>query len=310
MRQKAPVADKIAILFNPGARRGKSSQKITRLEKELHKHGVPFEFLVSLDESDLRRMVPSASRRFSRLAAAGGDSTYTMVAHELLRLGLHRPLGMIPLGSCNDICRELDIATLRRSCQAIRENRQRPMDAVAVSSEGEFLQYYLGQTSLGLGVLVNQHVEAQKQRQSPLCHWQTAAGALATWQTLHSDDLPLQLTIRDEKGSLRGAFSLAVFSNTRYYASGRLALPAARCDDGRLDGLFLRHGSFHSLFTINLQAARGRHTHRREVSLRQSRFFEVHAERPFAVQIDGELLRTAGSPAFSKICAWKSFPRP
>ena len=106
-----------------------------------------------------------------------------------------------------------------------------------------------------------------------------------------------------------GEFMLAVFDNIRYYAAGRKALPQARPDDGLLDALLIRKCSFSRLAYLALLTPPAAYAEKKEAIVLQAPSFMVRAEKPFTVQIDGEILAEAGQPRAFRSLEFVSVPR-
>ena len=283
--------EKIAIFFNPGSGRGRAAGKRPLLEKALRRYGIGYELFVSRDEADLRRLIRSAGPRFRILTAAGGDSTLLILVNEMLKNGLDGSLGLIGLGSCNDLARELGIESLEKACHALRSQRRRWLDVGTVNRDrGGVIHYFPGQASLGLGVWINQTIEELIGEHPLLKRFQTLSGVLAGRRLARRGRIALPLTIEWEGGKTDGDFSLALFSNIRFYASGRMAVPTARIDDGLLDALLISASPFGRLLRLSRLAVSGRHVKRPEVRLVQSPCFQVRAEQDFVIQVDGEML--------------------
>jgi diacylglycerol kinase (ATP) len=226
-----------------------------------------------------------------------------------MRLGADNALGMIGLGSCNDVVREFEMHSMKRACQAIRRNRTRPIDLGAVREGRKILRYYPGQASIGLAVLINQFVE-QVVKNSPLLgRYQTIAGIRGGWRAYRSSDVPLPLTVESESHRVSGEFMLAVFNNIRFYAAGRMALPRARTDDGLLDAFLVKKCSFPRLVYIALLTPPGAYSDKKEVVTLQAPSFAVSSSKPFAVQIDGEVLSRDAQPRQFRRLEFVSVPR-
>jgi diacylglycerol kinase family enzyme len=181
--------EKVAILFNPSSGKGRAGQKRRTLEKCLKEQGVTYDWFNSRSEDDLRDLVEATAENYPTLIAAGGDTTFLIVINEMLRLGLGNTLGMIGLGSCNDVVREFEIHSLKKACLAIKRNRSRRID-LGMALDGEkVLRYYPGQASIGLAVLINQYVERVVKRSPRLGKYQTLSGLRGGWQALRSVDL-------------------------------------------------------------------------------------------------------------------------
>jgi diacylglycerol kinase (ATP) len=294
--------EKVAILFNPSAGKGQAAKKRQVLEKCLKEQGVIYDWFNSRSEDDLRNLVETAAENYPILIAAGGDTTFLIVINEMLRLGLDNTLGMIGLGSCNDVVREFEIHSLKKACQAIKRNRSRRIDLGMALEGKKILRYYPGQASIGLAVLINQYVEQVVKRSPRLGKYQTLSGIRGGWQALRSVDLPMNLTVEHENGILKGEFILAVFNNIRYYAAGKMATPLARTDDGMLDAFLVKKCSFSRLAYITFLTPPAAYAEKKETVAIQAPRFTVKSDTPFSVQIDGEILSAANNPRqFRKI---------
>ncbi len=280
----------VTVLLNPSAGMGRSLNRRRRLERELSLAGVDYELVVTDSEAHLRALTRELGRRGGILAAAGGDSSLTIMASEVLAHRLDVTVAFIGLGSCNDIARELDVYTLRRACQALARGRFHAMDVGVVESAGKRLGIFLGQASLGLGVLVNREMAGVKPWRIPL------ASPPAVRRAFKSDRLPQRLTIDGGDERIEGDFLLLAASNIRYFACGRRALPGARTDDGRLDLILVRDCSFARLAMIARKSSRGRADSDPAVVITQAPSFHVRGGAPFHMQLDGELLGGNESP--------------
>jgi diacylglycerol kinase (ATP) len=301
--------EKVAILFNPSSGKGRAGQKRRGLQNCLKENGIAFDWFESRHEDDLRDLVKVTAADYPTLVAAGGDTTMLIVINELMRLKADNSLGMIGLGSCNDVVREFEIHSLKRACLAIRKNRSRRIDLGMALDGDKVLRYYPGQASIGLAVLINQYVERVMNRSPRLGKYQTLSGLRGGWQALRSADLPMELTVEHENGILRGEFILAVFNNIRYYAAGKMASPRARTDDGLLDAFLVKKCSFSRLAYITFLTPPAAYAEKKETVAIQAPRFMVKSDRPFSVQIDGEILSAAGIPRQFKKIELASAPR-
>jgi diacylglycerol kinase (ATP) len=301
--------EKVAILFNPSSGKGLAAKKRRALEKCLKEQGVACDWFNSRSEDDLRSLVEATAENYPTLIAAGGDTTFLIVINEMLRLGLDNTLGMIGLGSCNDVVREFEIHSLKRACLAIKRNRSRRID-LGMALDGEkVLRYYPGQASIGLAVLINQYVERVVKRNPRLGKYQTLSGLRGGWQALRSADLPMNLTMEYENGILSGEFVLAIFNNIRYYAAGKMATPRARTDDGLLDAFLVKKCSFSRLAYIIFLTSPAAYAEKKETVTIQAPRFTVKSNKPFTVQIDGEILSAANIPRQFKKIEFASAPQ-
>jgi diacylglycerol kinase family enzyme len=265
--------------------------------------------MVTADEEDLRNLTRECSSRYRALASAGGDSTFQIMIDELVRSGADVVLGLIPLGSSNDVAREFGLHSLDKACQALKEGRVKPVDLGAVELEGSVLKYFLGQANIGLGARVTRYVEEMSGRSPRLARHQNLAGALGIIRSYQRKKISLRLTVRAGGQKREGSFVVASFSNIRFWATGRMLIPSARPDDGRLDGCLIKHCSFPRLAHLARLARKGRHVGAPEVEFMTSPAFEVSAEQPFEIQVDGELIGGSRAPRSFNNIRIRAVPR-
>jgi len=288
----------IIILLNPSAGKGNALQQKDRLEHYLSKYSVPHELIVTRSEEDLRELTRENARRAQTLVGAGGDSTFHITVNEIIKAGEDVRFGMIGLGSSNDITREFEVDTLEKACQALKAGRVTKIDLGCISREGKILAYFIGQANVGLGAWVNKFVEELAASSPRLGRLQSLAGALGIIHSYRAKKNPLSLTIESEAGKIEGPFVLAVFSNIRYWATGRMINPTARPDDGRLDACLIKSCSLPRLVHLAVLSRKGRHLKVREVKVLRSRDYIISSEQPFQVQADGEIIGGKWETAF------------
>lgn len=287
----------LSILFNPAAGKGRARRSRARLEEALHKRRVAFELIVTESESGLRELVREISSVGRPIAAAGGDSTFRIVIEEMKAAGADAPLGLIGVGSSNDIPLALGLGTLDAACRALAAAAPRRLDLGIVEAEGFPAAYFLGQANIGLGASVNAYIEGLSRRRPRLARRQTAAGILGVLRALSRKDVPVRLAVSTDGERIEGAFTLAVFSNTRFWATGRVIAPAASPEDGRLDACLIDAAGFTRLARLAVLARHGKHAGERDVRLLRGAAFEVASDQPFFIQADGELIGPPGRPA-------------
>jgi len=292
----------ILILLNPAAGKGNALKQKDRLEQLLSRYNVPHELVVTRSEEDLKRLTRENARRGRTLVGAGGDSTFHIMVGEIMKAGEDVRFGMIGLGSSNDISREFSVDTLEKACYALKAGRAKRIDLGCISREGTNPAYFVGQANIGLGAWVNRFVEKLAVRRPRLGRIQSLAGALGIIHSYKAKEIPLFLTIESEAGKTEGPFVLAVFSNIRYWATGRMINPAARPDDGRLDACLITSCSLPRLVRLAALSRKGRHLKAREVKVLSSREYLISSEQPFQVQADGEIIGGRGETGvFNKI---------
>jgi diacylglycerol kinase (ATP) len=153
----------------------------------------------------------------------GGDGTLNSAAPALAESGL--PLGILPMGTANDLARTLEIpADLVSAAQIIVDGHVRRIDLGDVNAKPFF-----NVASLGLSTRMTQELTTDvKQR------WGAFGYALATFRAL-SQTRPFSAEVRSQ-GGVRKALTLQIsVGNGRHYGGGMTVEEDAEIDDGCLN---------------------------------------------------------------------------
>ncbi|MGD0782652.1 MAG: acylglycerol kinase family protein, partial [Candidatus Aminicenantales bacterium] len=118
----------LPILLNPSAGAGRGRRERQRLEAELKRQGISYSLTITDSEAHLRSLTRSLAAAELRLAGAGGDSTFRIMVDEIMDLQAKPCLGLIGIGSSNDIPREFGLQTLERACSALKSGTARTID--------------------------------------------------------------------------------------------------------------------------------------------------------------------------------------
>jgi diacylglycerol kinase (ATP) len=281
---------RLAILLNPSAGQGRAGHRREKLEGLLRENRLSFDLYITENEEQLKAFSRKLAIAGRTIVGAGGDSTFHLIINEIMSVGGKAPFGLLGLGSSNDITREFGLEPLERAVAALKLGRTKTVDLGCLKQASKTLRYFLGQANIGLGVAVNKYVDSLARRRPWLARRQTLAGTLGIIKAYRERMVPIHLTVKSEKDILEGDFISVIFSNVRYWATGKLIAPQARPHDGRLDACLIGKCSFPRLARINGMANKGRHGRAPEVRLLQSAEFTVSSAAPFDIQADGEIL--------------------
>ena len=281
------------ILFNPSSDQGRAAKKRDALQTALDQAGLKYKLIITQSQGHLRRVARDAGRFSSLIVGAGGDSTYSLIAGEIQAARTGATLGMIPLGSSNDIPREYGLERMDKAIAALKEGRIRNVDLGYVKAGRHLLGCFLGQANVGLGAFVNRRVAGLVKRRKWWAKRQAWAGFLAIREVIRSGEVPLHLEITGAGKTETGLFTAAIFSNIRYWATGKSIAPKARTDDGLLDACLLGPCSLAGLARIYRLAGKGQPGRSSKINFLQASSFRLHSNIPFEIQADGEILGTS-----------------
>ena len=264
------------LLVNPKARRG--GESMDAIVGRLHKGGLdvtvePFSALPEIAR-DIVRLRQSADI----IILCGGDGTIASGAMAVMECGL--PLGIIPMGTANDLARTLGIPMdLMQAVDVILSGNTRKIDLGAVNGHAFF-----NVASIGLSADLAQGLQpALKKRFGRLGYALAAANVLVKAR-------PFTATIK-EKGEVTRVktFQIAV-GNGVHYGGGNVVNEDAEIDDGHLDLYSLEMSNVWKLAGMFRAFRSGRHGAWNEVRTARCVEFEVETRKPMPVNTDGEIV--------------------
>lgn len=229
---------------------------------------------------DLSPLIMAYAREVDLVVVGGGDGTLNAAAHGLMTAGL--PLGVLPLGTANDLARTLGIPPdLQRACAIIAEGRIRRIDLGFVNGHPFF-----NVASIGLSAELARRLTSDvKRRFGRLAYAVTALRVLA-----QADLFRATIMGGDEEVRVR-TLQIAV-GNGRYYGGGNTVQKDAAIDDAQLDLYSLEMTRAWKLALIARSFRNGEHGAWDGVRAIQAQEFEIRTRRPRAVNADGEIVTT------------------
>ncbi|MBD2294005.1 lipid kinase [Anabaena sphaerica FACHB-251] len=217
----------------------------------------------------------------------GGDGTLNAAVDAIVDTQL--PLGILPLGTANDLARTLGIPnTLPEACQIIAAGNLRRIDLGWVNGK-----YFFNVASLGLSVKITQKLTREVKRR-----WGIFAYAATALQVLWKSR-PFRAEIRTNDQSFVVKTVQIAVGNGRYYGGGMAVFHDATIDDQRLDLYSLEISHWWQIIPLLPAMRQGRHIHWREVRAMQGQEIEVYTRRAYPINTDGEI--TTYTPAVFRV---------
>jgi len=281
--------NRISILFNPSSAKGKAGRSQFILQKMLWRHGIDAEFHFSHSAEHLAELAQHVSG--DRLAVAGGDSSFTLVANVLRQNPSAPALALLPMGSCNDIARAFAMDDLDQACAVLAGGRVQAVDLGEIRSGDQVIGHFWGQVSLGLGAVVNREIETWLNQRPWLAGVRGLLGVQAARRALNRGEIPLELSVHAGMEIWQGKTSMVVCSHIPHYAGGLSLLPQADPCDGQLDLFWLDPCSLPGMIG-HFRALRrlGGNAPLTGVHRARAAIIDFQASQPFVLQADGEIL--------------------
>lgn len=251
------------------------------IERLARRHGCQRKSLS--DRTSLAAVVEAAVQtRCSRVIVAGGDGTIARVVNLLLPRFPHVELGIVPLGTGNDLARSLDLpiddVELAFSIAATR-----PATAIdVVRVEKGSTSYFVNAATGGFGGETSEPVNsADKQLWGPFAYWFAALAKFVEMRVFQ-----LRLTL-DGETCEQPVFGIGV-ANGRYVGGGFPLAGQAMLDDGLLDVILVPELPTLELLAAGLNYVLGRSADTGGVIVKRARRIEVHSQPEMPFSLDGE----------------------
>ncbi len=269
------------VLVNPHARRG--SEAIDPVIRRLEDHGIATHIEKFDDCDELVADIERRHERFDMAVVCGGDGTMNTAARASLKTGL--PLGIIPMGTANDLARTLHIPEdLEAAADVIANGHTRTIDVGLVND----LPFF-NVASIGLAAQLSDKLSPDIKRK-----WGRLSYVITAFQLI-TTIRPFRAEIISE-GSSTPVRSLQIaVGNGRYYGGGTVVEAHAAIDDGTLDLYSLETREIWKLFLMFHAFRHGTHGTWREVRTQKGQDFEIRTRKPLPVNVDGDLV--AQTPA-------------
>jgi diacylglycerol kinase (ATP) len=208
----------------------------------------------------------------------GGDGTLNACAAALIKADL--PLGILPLGTGNDLARTLGLpTTLPEAAGVIADGHLMRIDVGDVNGLP-----FLNVASIGMSARLAEELTGDVKRRFGAFGY-----ALAGFRTLVRAH-PFRARIKSPGSSVRVRTLQIAVGNGRHYGAGMTVASTARIDDQLLDLYSIETTRIWRL-ALMLRALRtGRHIEWPDVRAERAGRFEVYTRRPMPVNVDGELL--------------------
>lgn len=209
------------LLCNPEARRGDDAR--ARAAQAFAEFGVEILTVESSSAAQGRAAVTFHRDHIDFVAVAGGDGTVSNLLGAVVES--HLPLGLVPLGTANDLARTLSIPTeLEEACRVIAVGHTRSVDLGMANGK-----YFANAAGLGLQPEVARQVSATSKRWiGPLAYVPAAVAAYR-----RSRPFRARVTVQGQEPRTLETIQLTV-GNGRFFGGGLVVDEEATIDDSAL----------------------------------------------------------------------------
>jgi YegS/Rv2252/BmrU family lipid kinase len=209
------------------------------------------------------------------IIAAGGDGTLLSAIRHAIDRGI--PLGVIPLGTFNDLARTLEIPLdIRAAVEVIAKAHERAIDVGRVND-----RYFVNEASIGISARISRlQTPELKQRFGFLGVVITAIQAFRQARAFHADVV--------HAGGVEHLQTIQLTIANSYHFGGFLSVADAAIDDGWLDLYSVDIKSAWQAFAIGRAIIGGRRNDVPGLRTLRAKRFDVQTRRPHHVTADAE----------------------
>ncbi|MBD2340372.1 lipid kinase [Calothrix sp. FACHB-156] len=279
------MSPRALLLVNHHARQGQ--KRLTEAIQCLQERGLDLIEESTENPKRLTEIIQHYRNQVDLVIVGGGDGTLNAAVDGLVDTQL--PLGILPLGTANDLARTLEIPnSLPEACKIIASGEQRRIDLGWVNGK-----HFFNVASMGLSVRITERLTKEAKRR-----WGVFAYVATALQVIW-ESRPFSAEIRMNGESIRVRTVQIAVGNGRYYGGGMAVVHDATIDDQRLDLYSLEIKNWWQIILLLPSMREGKHIKWREVRAYQGQEMEVYTRKPRPINTDGEI--TTYTPAHFRV---------
>ena len=271
------------VIVNPAAGGGRPLRSVDWLRERLAARPEA-RLEITRRRGDAEALAADAARLgHDRVIAVGGDGTVQEVVNGLLSASASASMGVVPLGSGNDLARSLALpAELTSAWRLAIGHATRPIDVAKARNGAGDQRWFASAGGIGFDAQV---AAAMSSRSG----WRGGrAGYLLTTlsELRRFENRRVQLTVDGETEA--GDVLFVAIANGTYYGGGMRIAPGARLDDGRLDVCVVGDISRLTVLRQLPNLYRGTHVDHPAVAMRYGTSIEADGDQETRIHLDGE----------------------
>jgi len=270
---------------NPASGRGAGARQWSKIEPKLRSHFPDSAITIYSTEyaGHAREIAERAVYgRIDLIIACGGDGTLQEVANAAI--DSMTPLGLIPLGTGNDVARSIGIGTdVDLAIKTLAEAPAQLTDAIWYEI-GTKTGWSLNACGVGMDAAVGHRINRGfRYLRGTAAYIAAIADTLVRYR-------PSRMCIELDGASFSTQAMLCTVANCRSYGGGMLIAPMARMDDGVFDVIVIDDVSKIEFLRAFPSVFSGKHLLHPKVKAFAGRRITIESDPPRPVLVDGEIL--------------------
>jgi len=266
------------VILNPVAANGTAKKFHAMILSLLQNHGLQADSVVTHKAGHAEELAVEAVKDgFDYIVAVGGDGTIHHVANGILSSDGESTLGIIPLGTCNDFIKSLQIPNnIEGACQVLAGGQIKRYDIGKVDG-----RFFVNAAGFGFDA------EVVKELRKSSVPGRMAYMATVLKHITRYKPSACRIKVNGVEEE-QDVFMLTVANGSHYGGQFHIA-PRAQVEDGQLDIILVKNASILRRLSILPHFIKGTHLDKPEVMFFRATQFEVTTNDSVTLQIEGEL---------------------
>ncbi len=271
------------LIVNPVAGGGRARRSFSWLLARLSDR--PDVRLVVTEKAGQAELIAAgaAAAGHDRVVAIGGDGTIQEVVNGILAASSQPSLGILPLGSGNDLARSLGVPRDRDAAlEAAIGPAERPVDLLHATNGAGQERWFGSAGGIGFDAQVATAMSTRR-------GWQRGqAGYLFTTLAELRRFTNRRVTLTVDAERFERSVLFVAIANGAYYGGGMHIAPGAAVDDGQFDLCIVGDVSRLTALRQLVNLYRGTHVQHPDVTLLRGSRLLIEADASTGVHLDGE----------------------
>jgi YegS/Rv2252/BmrU family lipid kinase len=276
--------------MNPAAGNGRVLKKRAEILSEISKYSESYIVMETTRPMEAKEFAAKACADGSEcIICIGGDGTISEVISGMLYSGV--PLGIVPMGSGNDLIKSLNMDKDDTCANYIKQIFEGKAKAIDVIKANDF--YSVNITSVGFDAEVVKSADKIKKIFGGMSYFVAVLLNVFKFKsfkaTIHIDDMKINDLI-----------TLVSCGGGKYYGGGFKMIPSAEIDDGLLSVCIVKNFSKFAKLLLFPLVIFGWHTKLKNVEIHNCKklIVEVESGRELNLNVDGNLYKSSSPFVF------------
>ena len=294
---------KLLFLINPLSGSGAGKTLAGRINAAMQKRLPPHDYDIVFTDKEVGAHAGTIAPQYETVIVAGGDGTINHTAGALIGLGNPPALGIIPLGTGNDLARSLGLLSvlkhkgLEALIDVFLEGSTRPVDVFTLGPRHGFISYAgFGRDAAVAGVFDRMRKKTPYRLLSSCGFSKLVYALLALACARQSCPAGLELNYQKADGSTKNLcftdpLCQLIISSINSYGGGTCISSASRMDDAQFEITIMRNSPRWILLHLARFTGRAYDDLAPAGSVFQAREASLLLPEAVPAQIDGETIK-------------------